>query len=584
MTKTKEEADYLKPAFDKTAINDYFYNLEIPFTNAKKEATGKYKDFEIDIIYNNLNSTYWKYYDFAYTKLQPKGVKHEAIDTFKTYFCNHADFIKNGVITEVINAYTQYGLDIFKNLHPVPTRAVVFKDKLIYYGKHPKRDLPESVREIEGGDLLPIELLPKTNAGDIIIDNPYKFFFVVNSIPYDFLPDKEHKCPTIDRLFKEWLVPQERWNNPTDIDLGNIKNLYELIAYCMLMDYSGNKIFLLNGNGDNGKSTYMNLINTALENPGINNNINRNGVAMTLEKLDQDGFVDASLNYKIFAHITESEGKYYNTAKLKDLSSNTPSGSRALYSDLTQFLNYAKIIIDTNEIPKTKDDTDGWYRRLIFIDFPNKFEKNPKNTLIEDIPEAEFEALANICFNLLKDLNRREFKFTNEPSTPEKRVIYLQKATEPAILFIQEMCETGDTEEYIYPVSQFKKDFEEWYYKRYKCKPTTLKDYIALVRKLYELKRPRQEDSTQPRCYSGIKPKQQKGVYPTSEKEEPHAPEKKEETPNNHIRYTRQETFNLAVSLEKLKDKTLSVEEGIKKLHNAGLIGIHGTDKIELLW
>jgi len=38
-------------------------------------------------------------------------------------------------------------------------------------------------------------------------------------------------------------------------------------------------------------------------------------------------------------------------------------------------VNYAKILIATNNLPATADKTLGFYRRWIIIDFPNRFQK-----------------------------------------------------------------------------------------------------------------------------------------------------------------------------------------------------------------
>ena len=39
------------------------------------------------------------------------------------------------------------------------------------------------------------------------------------------------------------------------------------------------------------------------------------------------------------------------------------------------YKTYAKITISTNQLPITKDRTDGYYRRWILVKFPNQFKK-----------------------------------------------------------------------------------------------------------------------------------------------------------------------------------------------------------------
>jgi putative DNA primase/helicase len=35
--------------------------------------------------------------------------------------------------------------------------------------------------------------------------------------------------------------------------------------------------------------------------------------------------------------------------------------------------NYAKIMINSNSMPMSQDESDGFYRRWLIIDFPNEF-------------------------------------------------------------------------------------------------------------------------------------------------------------------------------------------------------------------
>jgi hypothetical protein len=70
--------------------------------------------------------------------------------------------------------------------------------------------------------------------------------------------------------------------------------------------------------------------------------------------------------------------------------------------DLLEDVNYAKIIISTNNLPTTDDKTIGFYRRWLIVDFPNQFSE--QKDILNDIPEEEYNALALKCTFILKDL------------------------------------------------------------------------------------------------------------------------------------------------------------------------------------
>ena len=42
-----------------------------------------------------------------------------------------------------------------------------------------------------------------------------------------------------------------------------------------------------------------------------------------------------------------------------------------------EFTPYSKLIMPTNSVPIYSDDSDAWYRRLLLLDFPNKFKTLP---------------------------------------------------------------------------------------------------------------------------------------------------------------------------------------------------------------
>ena len=90
------------------------------------------------------------------------------------------------------------------------------------------------------------------------------------------------------------------------------------------------------------------------------------------------------------------------------------------YKGKTPFedVNYAKIIIATNNLPSTTDKTVGFYRRWCIVDFPNVFSE--KKDILLDIPKEEFNNLATFSIiTLNKMLEKREF--TNE-GTIEQRI------------------------------------------------------------------------------------------------------------------------------------------------------------------
>ena len=105
--------------------------------------------------------------------------------------------------------------------------------------------------------------------------------------------------------------------------------------------------------------------------------------------------------------------------------------------DPFQEINYAKIIIATNNLPATSDKTIGFYRRWMIIDFPNQF--NEKKDILKDIPKEEYNALALKCSLILKNLLETR-TFTNEGSVEDRMKRY-EDHSNPLEKFLREFTE-----------------------------------------------------------------------------------------------------------------------------------------------
>ena len=209
------------------------------------------------------------------------------------------------------------------------------------------------------------------------------YWFVTNPIPIELHKEKFIETPTIDRIFGEWVGEE------------NIKILYEIIAYCLLPDYPIHRIFCLIGSGMNGKSCFLNLLRKFIGNSNV--------CSTELDTLLNSRFEITRLHKKLVCIMGETNfSKIEKTSILKKLTGGDLVGFEYKNKDPFEDVNYAKIIIATNNLPTTDDKTIGFYRRWIIIDFPNQFSE--KKNILDDIPEEEYNALAIKCCFILKDI------------------------------------------------------------------------------------------------------------------------------------------------------------------------------------
>jgi len=229
---------------------------------------------------------------------------------------------------------------------------------------------------------------------------PTPKYFLTNIIPWDV--DKGKDCPTIDACLKDWVGEE------------NVPLLKEIIAFCMVPKYFLNRIFCFLGSGRNGKSTFMELIRALI---GANN-----CCSTDLDDLTNNRFEGAKMYKKLVCMMGETNfNTMSKTSKIKKLS----GGDLISYEikNKTPFdgVNYAKLLISTNSLPQTTDKTEGFYRRWILIDFPNKFSE--KKDILATIPPEEYSALCGQCIEIAHDLWKNR-AFTKEGSLEEREKKY----------------------------------------------------------------------------------------------------------------------------------------------------------------
>jgi P4 family phage/plasmid primase-like protien len=395
-----------KPIFNKDQLHVYFEKNQI------YDDQGNTFSFSTDVLFDeNLN--FWKQNCIRYEMSDDTDV----INNFKNYFSSNSGFLNSGSKNRILEAYRQYGRDKYKKIKQIPEDCVVFSNHIVYVGQ---KNATEIFTE------------QTTIADDIYINNGYitsNFnYFITNPIKYEHKPTQEHTCPTIDNLFEDWVGTK------------NKEMLYEIIAYCMIPKYPIHRIFYLFGSGRNGKSTFLKILKRIIGEDNV--------AASNLTTLTETPFGTSQLYKKLVCYIAETDShKLEKTSILKSLSGQDVITAQYKGKPLFTFENYAKVIISTNTIPQTSDKTIGNYSRYIIIDFKNRYDET--KDVFESIPEAEFEALANVCISKLKNLLKKR-KFTNEPSLEDKIKFYEEKSN-PLKAFIEQTFEiTENVEDYIF--------------------------------------------------------------------------------------------------------------------------------------
>jgi P4 family phage/plasmid primase-like protien len=282
-------------------------------------------------------------------------------------------------------------------------------------------------------------------------------YMITNPIPYSLNKERFIEIPTINKIFEEW------------VGKDYVQTLYEIISYCLIPDYPLHRIFCFIGGGMNGKSCFLNLLRKFI---GLDN-----CCSTELDTLLNSRFEVTRLHKKLVCLMGETNfSEISKTSLLKKLSGGDLIGFEYKNKNPFEEVNYAKIIIATNNLPTTDDKTIGFYRRWLIIDFPNQFSE--QKDILSEIPEEEYECLAVKCLGILKDLlDNKEFHNEGDIELRTKRY---EEKSDPLQKFLREFTEE-DINSSIWKF-EFEKKLNEW------CKENKFRQIseVAIGKKMKE--------------------------------------------------------------------------------------------------
>lgn len=181
---------------------------------------------------------------------------------------------------------------------------------------------------------------------------------LTNRIPWDFNPAaySEIADKTLDKI--ACFDPQIR------------KILEECVGSCFYRSNTlgGGKAFILTGEGSNGKSTFLEVIQAILS--------DKNYSVLDFKDLD-DRFSTVMLFGKLANLGDDISGEFNpDVAVFKKITRGNSIDAEYKGQQKFQFKPYCKLIFCANTIPRMKDDTGAALNRLIIIPFNARFTKD----------------------------------------------------------------------------------------------------------------------------------------------------------------------------------------------------------------
>jgi putative DNA primase/helicase len=248
----------------------------------------------------------------------------------------------------------------------------------------------------------------------------YSYYSTI-MIPVEYNPNAS--CPN----FLKFL------NDVFEGDAERIAILQEWFGYSMTTETKAQKSLILSGAGGNGKGVIIHLLSMLLGEENIS--------TIPLNELHK-GFSRVCL-YNKLANISsenESDGKAFNTQYFKAIVGEDSIPAEQKGKPVFTFKAKTKMIQSMNNLPRTIDKSDGFYRRLSILRFNKSFHGENRDNNLKEKLEKEISGIFLWAIDGLKRLRENDYNFS-KCTDMEQALEEYKSEQNPMIEFFKECIE-----------------------------------------------------------------------------------------------------------------------------------------------
>ena len=221
-----------------------------------------------------------------------------------------------------------------------------------------------------------------------------------------------------------------------------VKLLYEMIGYCLYRGMPFQKVFILVGNGANGKSTLLNMVTKLLGEENVSH--------VDLKEIVTNRFGKSELYGKLANIADDCSGNYLeDISVMKRITGESYTSIEFKNQNSFSTKINTKTILSYNTIPRMNDTTDGLSRRLVIIPLNAVFKKGLPNydPYISEKLKNE-KNLEYVLYKSIKAINEvlRKLEFTIPKQVQERTNEYLRE-NNPVLNFIYDVYENESIED-----------------------------------------------------------------------------------------------------------------------------------------
>ncbi|MFQ5339930.1 MAG: phage/plasmid primase, P4 family [Anaerolineae bacterium] len=191
--------------------------------------------------------------------------------------------------------------------------------------------------------------------------------FLTRTVPYNYDPDA--KCPRFDAFMRDFMQENERM----------IAFLWRVMGYTACGVTDEQKIFVLHGDGANGKSTLLNLLVDIFGegSSGYGIAANSENLLSTRNSSKHETWRMSLAGTRIVSCQEVDEGRSFAESLLKELTGSDKITGRKLYQNEWSYKPQFTLWLAVNHLPHVRGTDEGIWRRLCVIECPANFRNRP---------------------------------------------------------------------------------------------------------------------------------------------------------------------------------------------------------------
>jgi putative DNA primase/helicase len=214
-----------------------------------------------------------------------------------------------------------------------------------------------------------------------------------------------------------------------------IAQMQEFAGYCLTPSTEYEKCLLLLGPGADGKSTFLKILRE-LVGPD-------NCASVSFNDLD-DQFQRSSLYGKLLNISTEVGSKAIESPYFKAITSGDPLNAAFKHRNTFTFEPTVKLAFSANRLPRVLDNSDGFFRRLLPIQFKRQFLEDADPHLFQTLKSEISEIFHWAILGLHRLWDQKGFTNCNE--TREILMGY-RRANNPILCYVEDQCVLDEAKE-----------------------------------------------------------------------------------------------------------------------------------------